>query len=260
MMIGAMNDPRADVFKEINWIAENGFDFIDLTIEPPAAYYTQLEAKKVKRALENAGLGVVGHTFFALPIGSPIEGVRKAACQELGCCFEFLAEVGAKRVNVHLDGGTQLISEKKIIELNLASLSELLEKTSELGLDLMVEHFRGPFARPEPLAKLFTALPELGFHLDVAHANLFTSANRTFVFLDKFADRLMHVHFSDNLGGTQDLHLPIGAGNIRWKDIIKALKKIDYQGRITLEVFSEYRQYLLESKKIVEQLWQEVKV
>lgn len=260
MQIGVMNDPRVDVLKEISWIAENGFDFIDLTIEPPVAYYTQLEAGKVKRAIENAGLGLVGHTFFAFPIGSPIEGIRQAACLELGRCFEFLTEVGAKLVNVHLDGGTQLISEKKIIELNLVSLAELIEKAKSLGMSLMVEHFRGPFARPEPLAKLFAALPELGFHLDVAHANLFTSTNRTFVFLDRFSNQLMHVHFSDNLGGTQDLHLPIGAGNIRWKDIIKALKKIGYQGRITLEVFSEYRQYLLESKKIVEQLWQEVKV
>ncbi len=260
MLIGVMNDPRVDVFKEISWIAGNGFDFIDLTIEPPAAYYTQLNARKVGKAIEEAGLAVVGHTFFALPIGSPIEEIRKAACLELGRCFEFLAEVGAKLVNVHLDGGTQLISEKNIIELNLVSLAELLKKAKGLGMNLMVEHFRGPFARPEPLVKLFQALPELGFHLDVAHANLFTSSNRTFIFLDKFSDQLMHVHFSDNLGGTQDLHLPVGAGNIRWKDIIKALKKVNYQGGITLEVFSEYRQYLLESKKIVERLWQEVKV
>ncbi len=260
MLIGVMNDPRIDIFKEIDWIATNGFDFIELTVEPPGTYYNQLEAKKVREAIERAGLDIVGHTFFALPIGSPVEGIRRAACWELEQCIEFLGEVGAKLVNVHLDGGTQLISEKKIIELNLASLAELIEKAKNLGMSLMVEHFRGPFARPEPLAKLFSALPELGFHLDVAHANLFSSTNRTFVFLEKFSDRLMHVHFSDNFGGTQDLHLPVGAGNIRWKDIIKALKKVGYQGKITLEVFSEYRQYLIESKKIVEQLWQEVKI
>lgn len=259
MLIGAMNDPRLDVFKEINWIAESGFDFIDLTVEPPAAYYSQLAASKVREVIEKSGLEVVGHTFFGLPVGSSVEGIRRAACQELSRSFEFLAEVGAKVVNVHLDGGTQLISEKKIIEQNLASLEELLKKASELGLKLMVEHYRGPFARPEPLTKLFSSLPELGFHLDVGHANLFTSNNRTAIFLDKFSDRLFHVHFSDNLGGTQDLHLPIGAGNIRWKEIIKALKKIGYEGTITLEVFSEYRDYLLKSKEIVEKLWQETR-
>lgn len=259
MLIGVMNDPRLDVFKEISWIAENGFDFLDLTIEPPAAYYNQLVAAKVKRAIEKAGLGVIGHTFFALQIGSPVEGIRQAACLELNRCFEFLAEVGAKTVNVHLDGGTPLVSEKKVVEQNLLSLEELLKKTQELGLSLMVEHYRGPFARPETLAKLFSSLPGLGFHLDVGHANLFTSANRTFAFLDRFSERLLHVHFSDNFGGTQDLHLPIGAGNVRWKEVIKALKKAGYNGSITLEVFSEYRDYLLKSKEIVEKLWQEVK-
>ncbi len=258
MLLGVMNDPRLDVFKEISWIAENGFDFIDLTIEPPNSYYNHLDARKVARALSQAGLKVVGHTFFAFPIGFPVEGIRQAACHELIRCFEFLVKVGARFVNVHLDGGTQLISEKKIIDFNLASLEELLEAAQKLGLRLMVEHFRGPFARPEPLQKLFDALPELGFHLDVGHANLFSSTNRTTTFLDRFADRLFHVHFSDNLGGTQDLHLPIGAGNIRWKDIAKALKKAGYDGTITLEVFAEYRQYLLESRRIVEKLWQEV--
>src|SRR5436853_6336320 len=35
MLIGAMNHPRRDVLKEIDWMAEMGMDFIDLTLEPP---------------------------------------------------------------------------------------------------------------------------------------------------------------------------------------------------------------------------------
>ena len=34
--------------------------------------------------------------------------------------------------------------------------------------------------------------------------------------LEAFGDRLAHVHLSDNRGGAEDLHLPLGAGTIDW--------------------------------------------
>ena len=37
MLVGAMNHPAHDVYAEIQWISELGFEFIDLTLEPPAA-------------------------------------------------------------------------------------------------------------------------------------------------------------------------------------------------------------------------------
>src|SRR5712671_905527 len=37
MLIGTMNHPGRDLFDEIAWTAGAGFDFIDLTLEPPLA-------------------------------------------------------------------------------------------------------------------------------------------------------------------------------------------------------------------------------
>ena len=37
MQIGAMNHPAQEVLSELRWMAELGLEFIDLTIEPPAA-------------------------------------------------------------------------------------------------------------------------------------------------------------------------------------------------------------------------------
>jgi hypothetical protein len=37
MKIGAINHPARNPLEEIEWIGMNGFDFVDFTLEPPAA-------------------------------------------------------------------------------------------------------------------------------------------------------------------------------------------------------------------------------
>ena len=53
MLIGAMNFPGRSVAKEIHRIAEDGFDFVDLTIEPPAAWTP--DGKEVGRLIGDLG-------------------------------------------------------------------------------------------------------------------------------------------------------------------------------------------------------------
>ena len=46
MLIGAMNHPARPVIEEIEWMGELGFDFIDLTLEPPAAVPPERVARR----------------------------------------------------------------------------------------------------------------------------------------------------------------------------------------------------------------------
>lgn len=123
---------------------------------------------------------------------------------------------------------------------------------------MMVENIDRAFGGVDDLGALLEAIPELAFHLDVAHANLnsgYRGANRTPAFLEAFGDRLVHVHVSDNRGGDQDLHLPLGAGAIDWRKIVSALKEAGYDSTITLEVFSRERDYLRRSRTLLLQWW-----
>jgi hypothetical protein len=45
----------------MRWMSEMGLDFIDLTLEPPAAAPWRIDPKTVRSALNDFGLGVVGH-------------------------------------------------------------------------------------------------------------------------------------------------------------------------------------------------------
>jgi hypothetical protein len=55
MQIGAMNHPARDPLEEIDWFGRHGFDFVDFTLEPPAAYPGQIDPKAIRVALDRLG-------------------------------------------------------------------------------------------------------------------------------------------------------------------------------------------------------------
>lgn len=258
MLVGTMNHPGRDLLGEIGWIADAGFDFIDLTLEPPLASPRRLNLPQVRSALDHVGLGVVGHTAYYLPLCSPFESIRRAAVEELQLCLEAFAGLGARWMNLHPDSQAPFYDRKFIIERNLKTFEELLPVAKELGVGLMIENLPGEFNNSQQLSELLEPLPELGFHLDIGHANLHVSANTTEQLLSAYGERLQHVHLHDNKGGAADLHLPLGAGNIDVKRYLRELQRLGYDGTITLEVFTVDRSYLLHSKELLRQTWDAV--
>jgi sugar phosphate isomerase/epimerase len=53
--------------------------------------------------------------------------------------------------------------------------------------------------------------------------------------------------------------MPLGVGNINWKNAVKSLKAVEYDGTITLEVFCDdpvmLYKYLDLSRRLVVNLW-----
>lgn len=257
MLIGAMNNPMLDVVEEIETYARYNFDFIDLTLEPQAAYSANLPVERVKSVLERTGLGIVGHTAYYLPIASPIPEVRECAISEIERDLDIFSQLGAKKANVHPFVWAPLHENRWIREMNIAAFQRLLIRARELDITLMMENITPHFNTPRDLSLVFAAVPELGFHLDVGHANLETEHNLTVELASLFFNRLEHVHFSDNNGGSLDLHLPLGVGKIDWKWIVHILKRVGYDGTITLEIFAHDREYLLISRDKLKRLWEE---
>jgi sugar phosphate isomerase/epimerase len=255
MLLGAMNHPMRDPIEEIRAFAAAGFDFVDLTLEPDRAYAATLDVKAVRDALHQTGLGVVGHTAWYLPLASPFPILRRAALDELSRDLDVFAALDVDRMNVHPDRGRSLSPTDWIVERNAEALATLATKASHLGIRVIVENIPGLFGRVDVLQTIFERVPALGFHLDVAHANLGVVRNATSELLDAFGDRLVHVHFSDNKGGDADLHLPLGAGYIDWSEMVKLVKSRGYDGTITLEVFSDDAEYLHYSARKIRALW-----
>jgi sugar phosphate isomerase/epimerase len=256
MLVGAMNFPGRSLAKELHRIAEDGFDFVDLTLEPPAAWLP--DAKEVGRLMGDLGLRAVGHTAYYLPIASAFPELRATARDLFKRGLDAFSDAGVELVNVHPDPRVPLHSPEQVRARNAEAIASLEEDATERGITLMVENIDRGFAAPEDFEPIFAAAPRARFHLDVGHANLrlgLGEPNRTQSFLDAFADRLAHVHISDNRGGAEDLHLPLGAGVIDWRGAIRVLKRAGYDGTVTLEVFSRERDHLRTSRRLWLDWW-----
>ncbi|HLX70573.1 MAG TPA: sugar phosphate isomerase/epimerase family protein [Verrucomicrobiae bacterium] len=255
MLIGAMNHPGRDVLSEIEWMADIGLEFVDLTLEPPRASVDKVDVRAVRAALEENGMQIVGHTAYYLPLCSPFETIRHACVEELKRCIAAFAEMGAQYMNLHPDRTAPMHDRKFIIEKNLQSLRELFVEARRFGVGLMIENLPGTFNTVMQLSELMDPLPELGLHLDIGHANLQTDRNTTSDLLTAYGSRLRHVHLHDNKGGGEDLHLPLGAGTIEVAHYIDLLQSAGYDGTITLEVFSPDRHHLEYSRDVLRKLW-----
>jgi sugar phosphate isomerase/epimerase len=245
MLIGTMNHPAHNIVDEIRWMSELGFEFIDLTLEPPRAGAWQVDLREIRTALEDHNMQIVGHTAYYLPLCHPFESVRRAAVEELKICLEAFGQLGASWMNLHPDSKAPLHDRRFVIERNLQTVRELLPLARDVGVGLMIENLPGSFNTVVQLAQLLDPVPELGLHLDVGHANLLVESNTTDDLLAAFGPRLQHVHMHDNKGGEADLHLPLGSGNIDNTRYVRALQNAGYNGTITLEVFTADRHFLL---------------
>jgi sugar phosphate isomerase/epimerase len=257
MLIGAMNHPERPVEPEIEWMAAMGLDFIDLTLEPPAAATWNVDHVAIRKTLNKRGLQAVGHTAYYLPFACPFESIRKAAVEEARRCLELFAKLGIAWVNIHPDRHVPMHSTDYLVERNLESIRELLDIARALGVGLMLENLPGDLSTVPLLGRFLEPVPDLGLHLDIGHANLGVPENTTEAILAAYGQRLRHVHLHDNKGGSVDLHLPLGVGNIDVRRQLRALKASGYDGTITLEVFTSDPHYLAHSRDLVRRLWDE---
>ena len=259
MKIGAMNHPARDPIAEIEWIGQHGFDFVDFTLEPPAADPDRIDPDAVRSALDRLGLGVVAHSAWFLPLASPFAGIRRACLEEFRRCLRGAHRIGATVLNTHYSKPPSAFSTRDAVTWHAEVLSPLCEEAAGLGITIVLEHV--PFGGPqqlETIAAILDRVPSLRFHLDSGHAKLERGSDRWDEYLDRLGPKLGHVHLSEN-DGTADQHLPLGAvprSTTDWPQHIRRLRATGYDGTITLEVFAPEKDYLLLSRDLLRRWWE----
>jgi sugar phosphate isomerase/epimerase len=262
MKYGAMNFPIKPLLKEMEEIGEMGFDYAELTMDPPEATPQKIlnQKRSIKELLSRYKMGIVGHLPTFVWISDLYESLRKVSLQENYDALEAGSALGIEKMVLHpgpITGlGKLLLDRAK--GYGIESLEAILKKAANLGVTLCIEnmfpqaHF---LSQPHEFQSVFEAFPELRLTLDIGHANLGGGKNKSSEFIQRYGYRIGHVHANDNFG-KQDNHLPIGAGIIDFGRILRELKEAQYDETITLEVFSRDRDYLKISKEKIKRMWE----
>jgi len=259
MQIGAMNHPARDPVAETHWIGDHGFDFVDLTLEPPAAAPDQIDVAAVRAALDDHNLGAVAHTAYYLPLASPFASIRQSCLSEFRKALDVAHRIGATVMNTHFDKPPKFFTDRQIVEWHTEVLGALCAEAAGVGVTIVLEHTPfGGVNQLELIERILEGVPLLRFHLDSGHAKLERGYDRWDEYIDRLGPKLAHVHLSDN-DGTSDQHLPLGSiprSMTDWPQHIRKLKASGYNGTITLEVFAPERDYLLLSRDLVRKWWE----
>ncbi|MBI3360455.1 MAG: sugar phosphate isomerase/epimerase [Chloroflexi bacterium] len=253
-----MTNPREELIPQLVWLGEQGFDFADLAIEPPKADASDVAPAPVRQALDRYGLGVVVHTSPYLPYDNPSRKIQDAALAELLRALQLAADLRAPLLTVHYLGAPPFFSHDDTVLWYAGLLTALCNSAAGAGVAVALENSPENKDQLKILRDLFRRVPALRLLLDVGHAHIGIARNLTEEYLwdADLSPRLAHIHMSDN-DGKGDLHAPLGGARngVDWPKIVGSLRKRNYDGTITLEVFSPDRDYLLMSRDKLKAWW-----
>lgn len=262
MRYGAMNFPIMPVLEQIEDIARLGFDYVELAMDPPMAHWSQLAAERaaIGRALADHGLGLICHLPTFVSTADLTESLRQASRTEMRRSLETAQSLGATKVVLHpsMIGGMGALVPAVARGYAFEFLADMAAAAQQRQMTICLENMF-PRCRlgvtPEDLDEIFAAFPALRLTLDTGHAHIDDPGNdRLRQLVERFGHRLGHLHFSDNLGKRDD-HLAIRRGTIDFPELVRRLKEAGYDDTLTLEVFEQDRQLLVDSRKTVQAMF-----
>lgn len=256
MQFGAMNFPVTPVLDEIDTFARLGFDYLELAMDPPMAHYRILSAgaQAITRSLADNGMGLVCHLPTFVTTADLTESLRTASISEMHRSLEVAAGLGAGKVVLHpsMAGGMGAFVLDMVKGFAFDFIAEMVAAAAVLDVTICLENM---FPRnrlgvePDDFSELFDRFPTLKMTLDTGHANIDDRRGRRLrTLVDRFGQRIGHVHLSDNLGKVDD-HLAVGQGTVNFADLVRRLKRDGYDGTFTLEVFDPNRRAMVDSRE-----------
>jgi sugar phosphate isomerase/epimerase len=256
MLYGAMNSPLRPVLQELEEIARLGFDYLELTMDPPCAHYSVIRGSRqdLLKGLDRLGMGLVIHLPTFVSTADLTESLREASVQETLLSLREASELQPLKAVLHPSfiQGLGAMARDQARQYADRALERVLEEAERLSLPVCVENL---FPRslslksPEDFEPVFRKYPAARLALDTGHANIGEGGTERIIsFIAVHGSRIGHIHASDN-SGRDDEHLPVGAGSIDFPRVVRKLRDAGYDGTITLEVFSRDRDYLRISRE-----------
>ncbi len=164
-----------------------------------------------------------------------VEALNRVYLPKVLELFPIMQRLSMRLLTIHLWLDRRFV-QKNALDSKLDILKTMLEKAAEYPITVCIENLSEEARDLEPV---FLEIPSLMMTLDLGHGELLCETNRCVGFIEKFPERIKHVHLHDNRGGnshTDDLHLPPGEGVIDFKGLFEALHRMDYDRTVTLEL------------------------
>ena len=221
-------------------VREAGFDSIEVS-RPP--FFDKLITTQTRRIFRDwaSKLGLSLYGFDCWVEVDPytarkenLEGFRKS--------IEFASDLDLGMVIshdpwMHVNGKR---SKSRSLKQNIGMFQEVADLAAEKKLTLIFEPHPDTLSMEDSWAIDFIdgiGRDNVGILYDCCHYGV-GQPNSYLAAISKLGKRIKHIHFSDGDGKTYALHLVAGEGVLDLDGIVAKLKKIEYAGTLTNDMFN----------------------
>ena len=223
---------RAHTIEQIHEVAQLGYPFAEISLYKPETVEAELD--DILKLKAKYGITYLAHYPNE---DSPFDAqiLKELFIPRMKKLLGLTQALDIRKGTLHFWMDRRWISAE-LASRKVELLSEIVGAATEAGVVLCVENLS---ERSESFQPAFEDIPELRMTLDIGHAQLLSQENTSFQFIENCFERIAHVHVHDNRGGTSvkdDLHLPLGEGDVDYPRIFTLMKEKGYRSTITMEV------------------------
>jgi len=247
---------RFSVPEAIEIIAKTGYSGVEILADIPHLYpfsTTASELAEIVSSLEknrilaaninaNTAVGYYGAKFweplFEPSLANPEVDARKWRVEFTKKCIDMARFLSCP--NVSVTSGRMVPGAKPETSLALLkqSILEIVEYAAGKHVRVGMEYEPGLIVeRAEELAGLIREVgaENFGANLDFGHSHIAGEAPSDVT--ERLASRIFHIHLED-ISARKHYHLIPGEGDIDFEDIFRALAGIEYEGFVTVELYT----------------------
>jgi sugar phosphate isomerase/epimerase len=222
-----------------------GLSFAEIPITDPDRFSRRIE--EYQALMDELGISCLCHGPRE---GDPnsVDTLETVYLPKLLEVLSLMPQLEMRLLTIHLWLDPRFV-KPDVIAYKAGFLKRLLSRADAAGITVCIENLSEKAAH---LSGIFETLPSLRLTLDLGHAQLLADQNTGFGFMQRFPERIHHIHVHDNLGGSSvadDLHLPVGKGIIDFDGLFRNLRLIGYNRTMTLELRPEEIRNNLEAIK-----------
>ena len=241
---------KFSLVESLEKIAGLGFQGVEIMGDRPHLYPPDFEPAdiiRLKATLEKHNLKVTNLNSFTLfAVGDtylpswiePDKKRRDIRIKHTLDCLKVANELNCKNISIPPGGPLENISRNAAMFLFYQGLEQVIPLAEQLGVNILVE------PEPDLLMENTTEFKSfikniqstaVGLNFDIGH--FFCAGEDPSSSFEELFQWIGHVHLEDIAASRVHNHLIAGHGIIQFLDIFKTMKRLGYQGDISLELY-----------------------
>lgn len=241
---------KFSLLESLEKIAGLGFRGVEIMGDRPHLYPPDFEAadvNRLKKALEKHQLKVTNLNSFTLfAVGDtylpswiePERERRDIRIRHTLDCLKVAHQLGCKNISVPPGGPLNQQSRSEAMSLFHRGLEQVIPLAEQLGVTILVEPEPDLLMENTSEFKSFVKhiqSPAVGLNFDIGH--FFCAGEDPAASFEELFQWVGHVHIEDIAESRVHHHLIAGQGAIQFLDVFQAMKRLGYQGDISLELY-----------------------